>query len=572
VVRSVSVQESLTEAVPRPGNNPLADAYLKAAIKEIEQTAVAVSVVGTRTWKLKQMAGLVEPVADALVGERSEVAKVRSRLKRLAHNAQVSVTDARQASAALEELAKGLRDARRMLEKGLGGAEPVFGVADFQVLNSWGYSDSEVRDVKRVLERVYKHMQDIGLLTVSGGLAELNPGGVKGAVFVQYDPDSDMLVFDLGKARSVADDTEKVLQALAERLWKQEFRSGDRETWGEGKNGMVSFSGAFAGLLSGRRVDKEDAARLQVTAGKMAARWPEKKTVQASRELTCLDSLLQEVVHPLGHISQRKDGPWLKTSEKPPDWERVKGSMAAVREEDPETKKLREIADIKEAVKNIDEFVKAGRLAKGVSVGQHIKIAKAVRKAHQKRFDGFLDDLKKLTSKVVEGRVKDFHSILGKITRTDDQGRARFKTANDFGDSTGARIVANSTKEVYDIVEKIKANSEKFGMKVIEEDDKIQRPQGEAKYRSYHLGIRDRDGNVKELQIRTVRQHMASNWSHDIYKPFNREQREAIRREKPQIVEYAAKVSDHFSNLDAGQKSTVPPCPKVVSRYFGCLT
>jgi hypothetical protein len=265
------VSEHLTEAVPKPGSNPLNNAYLKAAAKEIEQTAVAVSVVGTAPWKLRQMAALADPVADALKGERPEVAKAKTALKRLSHNVRNASIKARPASSALRELAKGLIAAQKVVAKGLGETDPLIKVADWEIVNVWGYTGSEVRDVTRVLERASKALYGVGLPTVSGGLAELNPTKVKDAAFVRYDAGNDTFLFDPGQ--SGAANLERVLRALAERLWLQEFSKEDKETWG-GSKGYKGFLGAFVGALVGKQMGKDVAARLQVTVGKLASKWP----------------------------------------------------------------------------------------------------------------------------------------------------------------------------------------------------------------------------------------------------------------------------------------------------------
>jgi ppGpp synthetase/RelA/SpoT-type nucleotidyltranferase len=563
----------MTEATLRPGSNPLAASYLKAAAKEIEQTAVAVGVVGTRSWKLKQMAALVEPMVEALVGERPEVVKTRGRLKRLVHNARVSVTDARQASAALNGLADGVREVQRLVSKGVGNAEPMISASGVELANTWGYSASEARDALRALERANRALESVGLLTATGDFAELNPGRVKGAGFVEYDADSDMLVFDLGKSRSLAENTQNVLQALGERLWRQEFRSRDREPWGDGKRGLAAFSEAFAGMLSGRRLAEGMTARLSTTVGQMASRWPENGVVQASLEPDWIDRLLQEIVHPLGYVSDRKTGPYVKTRLKPPLWKPIKGSWKALHVKEPDKKRRAKIkSGLQDAIGNLEKHI--DELAPGMSVQDHVNLAVKRKKAEGERFKGFVRDLEEMSGYRVTGRVKAIESLLGKLTRKDDKGKLKYKgkNADVFGDVTGTRITVNSVNEVYDAVQKIVKNAADKGMKVSIPDDKIKNPQGGLKYRSVHLDITDRDGRKKELQIRTVRQDMAANWGHDIYKPLTAEQRKTLAKHADELVEYGAAISDHYFDLDNGRESEPPPCPKVAARFFGCLT
>lgn len=563
----------MTEATLRPGSNPLADSYLKAAAKEIEQTAVAVGVVGTRSWKLKQMAALVEPIGEALVGERPEVARLRGQLKRLVHNARVSVTDARQASAALNGLAGGVREARRLVGKGIGNAEPHVSSSGVELANVWGYTNSEARDAMRALERANKALEAVGLPTATGDFAELNPARVKGSDFVQYDADNDILVFDLGRSRSLAENAQSVLRVLGERLWRQEFRARDREPWGDGKRGLSAFSEAFAGLLSGRRLDEGIVARLTTTVGQMASRWPENGVMQASLEPDLIDRLLQEIVHPLGYISDRKTGPHVKAKMKPPLWKPIKGSWKALHVKEPDKERYVKIkSGLQEAVGNLEKHL--GELAPGMSVQDHIDLAVKRKKAEGKRFKGFIRDLEEMSGYRVVGRVKAIESLLGKMTRKNDKGELKYKgkNADVFGDVTGTRITVDSVDQVYDAVQKIKKEAEKYGMTVKEPDDKIRNPQGGLKYRSVHLDVTDKDGRKKELQIRTVRQDMAANWGHDVYKPLTPQQRSVLAEHADELVEYGAAVSDHFFDLDNGKESEPPPCPKIAARFFGCLT
>lgn len=568
VVRSVTVKEHLTEAVPKISSDPLTDSYLKAIAKEIEQTAVAVSVTGAASWKLKQMAALAEPVADALEGERPEVSKLRSTLKRLAHNVWTSPTGARKASAALRALAGGLRDARKVAAKGLGKADPFFKAAGFEVVNTWGYTSSEVRDVTRALEGASKVLTGVGLLTAAGGLVELNPAKVKGTAFVQYDPTADLFIFDAQRSGSA--NIENVLRALAERLWLQEFGKGDRETWGNGK-GQEGFSRAFAGQLLGQRLDSDVAARLQVTVGKLAARWPEAKGIRASRELSPLDRILQEIKYDIGTRRKRKTGVHVKIAD-PSKWRKVKGTFAqdVVEDAEAQAKKRKELAS---TIRRMARYVQQGLIAP-LGVGDHIRAAKEMRAKHAKRQQGFMRDLGRLAGPryKVTGRLKDLDSMLGKIAPPDAKN-VKYKAASALGDVTGTRIIAGSIGEVYDIIESIKGKGARYGIRIKNIDDKVRNPQGAVKYRSIHLDIVDKDGEVKELQIRTRRQDMAADWSHDQYKPYTREQVRALERHKNRIIDYAARVSDYFYSQDKGEEvGAAPPCPRVVSRYFGCIT
>jgi ppGpp synthetase/RelA/SpoT-type nucleotidyltranferase len=564
--------DGITEAIPRPGSNPLADSYLKAAAKEIEQTAVAVSVMGTAPWKLKQMAGLAEPVADALEGERPEVAKPRSALKRLIHNTKTSSIKAHQASKALRALAKGLTDTRRMVAKGLGNADPFLRGAGFEIVNTWGYTSSEIRDATRTLEATTKVLNGVGLPTAVGGLAELNPARVKGSAFVQYDPHGDLFIFDLAKSGS--GNLESVLRAVGERLWLQEFGRGDKETWGNGR-GSGAFSRAFAELLTGRRVDADTMARLQVSVGKLAARWPEAKS-QEARGPSALERILQEIRAEIGDTSTRKDGSVWKKVEQPRKWKKVKGTFGAHTPEEEAEIEVKKRQDLKDAIHRIGKFVAAGKLKKGVTVGGHIRIAKKALDEHKKRIGALKVALGSIAGDkgVVTGRVKTLASTLGKLTKVDPDGNAKYQTAEDMPDLTGTRIVVNTIGDVYGVVAAMQRQADKRGgIGIKKSEDKIEEPLGDVKYRSFHIDIRDKDGKIKELQVRTRRQNVAADWSHDQHKPFSPAQERVLKKYREKIVDYAAKVSDYFYSQDQGKDPGEPPkCPKVVSLYFGCIT
>lgn len=260
----------LEEATLKSTTRPLSDFYLKAVIKEIEQTTVAVSVMGTTSAKLKEMANLVVPIGDSLKGKRPEVDKTRKSLVRRIHNVVVSSTKPRQASKALRELSTEVKEVQNLLKKGTGDTESIIQVGGFEVVNTWGYTQAEIRPVRRILERASKALVKVGLPTVATGLVELNPEKVGGSLFVVYIPENDLLVFDLGQSGPA--DSEKIFAVLAERLWMQEFVKADKETWGNGK-GLPSFSKAFADKLVGQKMSGDVTARLQVTVGKLAANW-----------------------------------------------------------------------------------------------------------------------------------------------------------------------------------------------------------------------------------------------------------------------------------------------------------
>lgn len=241
--------------------SPLAVANVKKVIQELEQTAVAVSVMGTTTRKLREMADMVEPIVDALVGSRPDVHRARVDVVRLIHNTRVSSTRAAMAADRLRQLASGLRRVQGLVSGGLGRTEASFRVGPFEVVNIWGYTKPELASAKKVLAGAARQLDNIGLPKLARAKVYLDPASAGGA-FVAYQRSDDSLVMDL-RRQGVARD---VFYALGARLWRQDFSSGDKETWGN-EAGANRFQGAFADALTGKKLDPDARARLQMTVG-----------------------------------------------------------------------------------------------------------------------------------------------------------------------------------------------------------------------------------------------------------------------------------------------------------------
>jgi len=160
----------------------------------------------------------------------------------------------------------------------------------------------------------------------------------------------------------------------------------------------------------------------------------------------------------------------------------------------------------------------------------------------------------------VKGRVKELESALGKMER-----KPKYQKPGDLWDGTGFRMIAKDVAGVHANVDAIKRH-----FHVVEESNYIEKPQ-EGGYRSVHLTIKDHDGLMKEIQVRTPREDKWGDWCHDIYKPVNDSQKQTLAEHKAEIQAYAAKMSDHYYALDSGKSSEPIPCPPILHSTFGCL-
>lgn len=249
--------------VLRISGDPLSPRNLKAVARELDETAVAVSVVGTSHHKLRELAALTDPIADSLHGDRREAVAMRSRLRRLAHNVGSSVTGAGPASDAIRSLADGVREVMDMVRGGVGVRHETPGIPPFLFVNDWGYTEDEVRSALPALREAGKALDAVGLMPTD--LSVSLEDGRHG-----YDRMRDTLIIDPQRTLG-ADD---VLAGVADWLWRR-FGPDEIEVWGGGEGGNERFATAFARSLLGRSVDPEAAARLETTVGRIADRWPE---------------------------------------------------------------------------------------------------------------------------------------------------------------------------------------------------------------------------------------------------------------------------------------------------------
>lgn len=218
-------------------------------------------------------------------------------------------------------------------------------------------------------------------------------------------------------------------------------------------------------------------------------------------------------------------------------------------------------------IPGLREVVKAGKLAPGKNLSDHVRIAHHFLEKHQENLKGSLDKLKSVMPEGVhiQGRVKDVRSALGKLVR-----KPKYGTVEKLQDGTGMRVIAPDTKTLDDSIKALKSS-----YKIVAEDDYEHQPLGGDEglgYRSFHAVIEDGDGLQKEVQLRTPNQNAHADWCHDVYKPVTPEQDSAMKENAATIAQYARSMGDYFYSVDSGKKgSGKPDCPPAVQQYFSCL-
>ena len=244
--------------------SPLSSANVQVVIRELEQTAWAVSAVGTTRRKLKEMAALVEPIAKALVGMRPDVRRVRLELHQLIQAVQLASVKARPAADQLRRLAAALRKVLGLLGQRIGNVDAEFDVSGFPVVNVWGFSSREMAPVTNALSSAASKLKLFGLSDLQTTVV-LDPQAT--GYFVEYNPRTDILVMDPKRSGF---GRWNVFYALARRIWLRRFRQNDKEVWSIGM-GAETFYTSFADMLDGRKVGRDAQARLRVTVlGKAA--------------------------------------------------------------------------------------------------------------------------------------------------------------------------------------------------------------------------------------------------------------------------------------------------------------
>lgn len=244
--------------------DPLSERNLDLVIKELEETAAAATLVGTSVTRLKELAALIDPIADGLFGVRPEVRKVVLRLRQRAQDVTVAGTRAYQAPAAVRALAGVVENVKAMLKKGIGSAPKAFTVGKFEVENAWGYTEQEAHRTLRLLDHAEELLLAVGLEQAIAKVELVGSGQAEA-----YDTERGLLMINPSAHVS----THSVLRELGIGLWETEFGKNDREVWG-GED-PARFARSFASAVRSRKLDQETAARLQVTVGRLASRWPE---------------------------------------------------------------------------------------------------------------------------------------------------------------------------------------------------------------------------------------------------------------------------------------------------------
>ena len=278
--------------------------------------------------------------------------------------------------------------------------------------------------------------------------------------------------------------------------------------------------------------------------------------------LDALRDLLGELSYEIGTVRTWKGGDFIKTRDgwvrtvmpKKADGDRVVlGPGDVISHED-------YARNMQSTVTNIQGMIADGRLPG--TLESQIDAAKDAVSKHKKAFPRFMKSLQDAAppGSEVSGRVKTFQSALGKLVV-----KPKYKTAAGLQDTTGTRVVCESTADVKSTVENLKKQ-----YKVLAEDDYISNPLGSMKYRSHHLIVEDSDGTAKEIQVRTKNQDAFGHWAHESYKPTTDAKREAIEKHADEIMAYAAAMSDYLAAKDEGREpGDRPRAPQVVKDVFG---
>lgn len=246
-----------------PTNFPLTTRRLAEVYRELDEVAVAVSIVGTTKVKLNELAGYVELIADALVGIRSEVNRVRTDLRQAAHNIRRARGDARKSSDAIWKGAEAVDDAKILVKRRrLGDVPLLFDAGPFTLFNVWGYSETEVRAFMSGMRDVSSNLRNLGLEFEAPVV--LDPKRVR-FTLLAYDEDGG---FVSDPTRSVKH--KELYEAIARRVWVEDLERSHRETWKKYK----PFQDAFVKWVQGRVVIPDAQARLRATLGRIATkRW-----------------------------------------------------------------------------------------------------------------------------------------------------------------------------------------------------------------------------------------------------------------------------------------------------------
>jgi len=198
----------------------------------------------------------------------------------------------------------------------------------------------------------------------------------------------------------------------------------------------------------------------------------------------------------------------------------------------------------------------------------HIKAEQQSIKAEKlqdKHYDRVQEVYNKLNDKFpkveVTARVKTTYSMLEKTARKPDE----YPDVADVADVSALRTMCKDLKEIGDVSSYIRDNFD-----VVEEENYIQKSKGG--YRSIHMQIRDEDGLLSEIQIRTPNEEKWANWSHDnFYKPLDDDLKLFIESHYTDIETYAERMSDYYYKKDNGEEAEIPECPSEITVVLGCM-
>jgi len=192
---------------------------------------------------------------------------------------------------------------------------------------------------------------------------------------------------------------------------------------------------------------------------------------------------------------------------------------------------------------------------------QSIK-AEKIQDKHHDRVKEVHGDLSKQFPKVdVTGRVKTTYSMLEKTARKSDE----YPDVSDVQDVSALRTLCKDLKEIGEVSKYIRDNYD-----IVSEENYIQKSKGG--YRSIHVNVKDKNGLVSEIQIRTPNQEVWANWVHDnFYKPLDDDLKAFIEVHYAEIEEYSQKMSDYYYKKDEGKEAEIPECPPQIVQVLGCL-
>ena len=186
--------------------------------------------------------------------------------------------------------------------------------------------------------------------------------------------------------------------------------------------------------------------------------------------------------------------------------------------------------------------------------------ADKVRSAHENNLKNSLDILDKgLPNSRSSGRVKTRKSMLDKLAR-----KSKYKNVDDLKDVSGMRVIAPNIADINSSKEFITKN-----FNVVKEENFMKNPNDG--YRAIHFDIKNSDGTISELQLKTANQQKWATTVHNRVYKIPKDKLKETKKLMPEITEYTHKMSDHFFALDNGEESTVPPCPPKINNLGLCM-